>query len=108
MYVTYAWFARSVSITKPETVGVPGWQIGTKALCLYSQFPQACKPVHRALTWLTAAMMKWNALHTIRCVEMHCTPSGVSVAMPLFSIKTLHLPLSARVEPVEDDPPLYK
>jgi len=70
-HVHNLWFARSVSITKPETVGVPGWRTGTKALCLYSQFPQACKPVHRALTWLTAALMKWNALHTMRCVE--CT-----------------------------------
>ena len=23
------------------------------------------KPVRRALTWLTTAMMEWNALHTI-------------------------------------------
>ena len=25
----------------------------------------ACKPVRRAPTWLTTALMKWNALHTI-------------------------------------------
>ena len=49
----------------PEAVGVPGWQTGAKALCLYSQSPQACKPIRRAPTWLTTALMEWNALHTI-------------------------------------------
>ena len=52
-------------LTEPEAVGVPGWQTGAKALCLYSQFPQACKPICRALTWLTTALVEWNALHTI-------------------------------------------
>ena len=33
--------------------------------CLYSQSPQACKPVHKTLTWLTTALVECNALHTI-------------------------------------------
>jgi len=52
-------------LTEPEAVGVPGWQTGAKALCLYSQSPQACKPIRRAPTWLTTALVEWNALHTI-------------------------------------------
>ena len=39
-------------VTEPEADGVPGWQTGATALCLYSQSPQACKPVCRAPTWL--------------------------------------------------------
>ena len=35
------------------------------ALCLYSQSPQACKPFRRAPTWLTTALLEWNALLTI-------------------------------------------
>ena len=27
--------------------------------------PQACKPILKALTWLTTALVVWNALHTI-------------------------------------------
>ena len=49
-------FLNHFLVTEPEAVGVPGWQTGTKALCLYSQSSQACKPVHRALTWLTTAL----------------------------------------------------
>ena len=87
----------------PEAVGVPGWQTGAKALCLYSQSPQACKPIRRAPTWLTTALMEWNALHTI------LAPGVASVTMPLLSIKeTLQLPLSTREVPADDDPPLYK
>jgi len=41
-YANHPW-----SVTEPEAVGVLGWQTGTKALCLYSQSPQACKPVRR-------------------------------------------------------------
>jgi len=44
---------------------VPGWQTGTRVLCLYSQSPQACKSVRREPTSLTTALMEWNALHTI-------------------------------------------
>ena len=52
--------------TQPgPVVGVPGWQTGAKALCLNSQSPQACKPVRRAPTWLTTALVEWNALLTI-------------------------------------------
>jgi len=36
-----------------------------KALCLHSQSPQACKPVRRAPTGLTTAVVEWNALLTI-------------------------------------------
>jgi len=32
---------------------------------LYSQSPQACKPVCRAPTWLTTASVEWKALLTI-------------------------------------------
>ena len=52
-------------LTEREAVGVPGWQTGAKALHLYSQFSQVCKPVRRAPTWLKTALMEWNALHTI-------------------------------------------
>jgi len=38
------------SVTEPEAVGVPGWQTGAKALCLYSQSSQAYKPVRRTPT----------------------------------------------------------
>jgi len=31
-YANHSW-----SVTEPEAVGVPGWQTGAKALCLYSQ-----------------------------------------------------------------------
>ena len=54
-----------MSVTEPEAVGVPGWQTGAKALCLYCQSPQACKPVRRAPTWWTIALVEWNALLTI-------------------------------------------
>jgi len=60
VYTNHPW-----SVTEPEAVGVPGWQTGAKALCLYSQSPQACKPVCRAPTWLTTALVEWNELHTI-------------------------------------------
>jgi len=40
-----------------------GLQTGSKALFLYSQ--ACCKLVHWASTWLTTALMEWNALHTI-------------------------------------------
>jgi len=44
---------------------MPGLQTGSKALFLYSQSPQACcKLVYCAPTWLTTALMGWNALHT--------------------------------------------
>ena len=77
-------FLNHFLVTEPEAVGVPGWQTGTKALCLYSQSPQACKPVHRAPTWLTTALVEW-----------HCTLSWLrgrgqtlcQVTMPLLSIK---------------------
>ena len=59
-YANHPW-----SVTEPEAVGVPGWQTGTKALCLYSQSPQACKPIRRAPTRLTTALVEWNALLTI-------------------------------------------
>jgi len=45
--------------------GLTGWHTGAKALYLYSQSPQACKPIRRAPTWLTTALVKWNALQTI-------------------------------------------
>jgi len=51
-YANHPW-----SVTEPEAVGVPGWQTDVKALCRYSQSPQACKPVHRAPTWLTTAFL---------------------------------------------------
>ena len=54
-YANHPW-----SVTEPEAVGVPGWQTGTKALCLYSQSPQACKPIQG-----TTALVEWNALQTI-------------------------------------------
>ena len=60
VYANHPW-----SVTEPEAVGASGCQTGTKALCLYSQSPQACKPTHRALTWLTTALVEWNALQTI-------------------------------------------
>jgi len=44
-YANHLW-----SVTEPEAVGMPGWQTGAKALCLYSQSLQACKPVRRAPT----------------------------------------------------------
>jgi len=40
LYIFWQWFWLSVSanypwlVTEPEASGVPGWQIGTKALCL--------------------------------------------------------------------------
>jgi len=89
------------AFTKPETVGVPGWQTGTKALCLCSQFPQGTDLADSSLD-----EVECTPYHVV--CGMHCTPSSVSVAMLLFSIKTLHLLLSARAEPVEDDSPLYK
>jgi len=52
-------------VTEPEAVGVPWWQSGAKALCLFSQSPQACNPIRRAPTWLTTGLLEWNALHTI-------------------------------------------
>jgi len=52
-------------VAEPEGVGMPGWWTWTKALCLYSQSPRACKPVHRAPTWVTIALKEWNALHII-------------------------------------------
>jgi len=63
------------------------WQTGDKALCLYSQFPQACKPVCRAPTSLTTASMEWNPLHMI--LVLGCVADIVSVTMSLFSIKGL-------------------
>jgi len=59
-YANHPW-----SVTEPEAVGVPGWQAGAKALCVYSQSPQASKPVRRAPTWLITALVEWNALLTI-------------------------------------------
>jgi len=50
-------------LCQPPLVEVPRWQTGAKALCLYNQSPQACKTVCWALTWLTIALMEWNALH---------------------------------------------
>ena len=83
---------------------MPGWQTGAKALCLYSQSPQACKPVRRAPTWLTTALVEWNALLTI------LAPGGVadtvSATMPPLSIKDLAVAISTRAGPDEDDPPL--
>jgi len=57
---------------------------------IYSQAAQACKPVRRAPTWLTTALMEWNALLTI------------------LSIKDLAVAISTRAGPAEDDPPVYK
>jgi len=74
---------RPQSVTEPEAVGVPGWQTGAKALCLYSQSPQSCKPIHRALTWLKTALVEWNALHTI--LGPGAIRGIVSVTMPLLS-----------------------
>ena len=50
-------------LCQPPLFEVPRWQAGTKALCLYIQSPQACKSVCWVLTWLTIALMEWNALH---------------------------------------------
>ena len=52
-------------VTEPKALGVPaaGWKTGAKALCLYNQFPQACKPIRRAPPWLTSALVEWNALY---------------------------------------------
>jgi len=58
------------SVTEPEAIGVPGWQTDVKALCRYSQSPQACKPVHRAPTWLTTAFLsRWGDLAVRRCTS---------------------------------------
>ena len=87
-YANHPW-----SVTEPEAVGVPGWQTGTKALCLYNQSPQACKPVRRAPTWLTTALVEWNALLTILApgCGRHCV-----------SIKDLAVAISTRVGPAEE------
>ena len=53
--------------TRLEAVGVPGWQTGAKALCLYSQSPQACKPVRRAGHRPGWQQPWWSG--------MHCSPS---------------------------------
>ena len=100
VYVNHPW-----SVTEPEAVGVPGWQTGAKALCLYSQSPQACKPVRRAPTWLTTALVEWNALHTI--LAQGCGRHCVSHNAPV-EYKDLAVAISTRAGPAEDDPPLYK
>jgi len=89
-------------VTEPEAAGVHAWQTSAKALCLYSQSPQACKHISRALTWLTTVLVEWNALHTILAPEAWQT---LPVTIPLLSIKDL---FSTRVGPAEDDLPLYK
>jgi len=40
------------SVTEPEAVGVPGWQTGTKALCLYTLLLFTILP-ERGLLWMT-------------------------------------------------------
>jgi len=55
-----------LSVTEPEITWTPGGRQAPRHWsCLYSQSPQACTPIHRAPTWLTTALMEWNALHTI-------------------------------------------
>ena len=98
-YANHPW-----SVTEPEAVGVPEWQTGTKALCLYSQSSQACKPVRRAPTWLTTPLVEWNALHTILGCGRHCVGHNA----PVEYKKTLQFAISTRAGPAEDDPPLYK
>ena len=39
VYANHPW-----SVTEPEAVGVPGWQTGAKALCLYSQSHRPASP----------------------------------------------------------------
>jgi len=46
------------SVTEAEAAGVHVWQTSAKALCLYSQSPQACKHISRAPTWLTTTSDK--------------------------------------------------
>jgi len=60
VYANHHWL-----VTEPEAFGLPGWQTGAKALSPYCQSSQACKPIHRAPTWLTTALVEWNALHAI-------------------------------------------
>ena len=55
----------SVTSNSLHACSYTGWQTGAKALCLFSQSPQACKPVRRAPTWLTTALVEWIALLTI-------------------------------------------
>ena len=40
-YANHPW-----SVTEPEAVGVPGWQTGTKALCLYRLLTVATQSMH--------------------------------------------------------------
>ena len=53
-----------------------------------------------------------NILGGVECTANHPGFRGmadiVSVTMPLLSIKDLAVPISTRVGPAEDDPPLYK
>ena len=71
-------------VAEPKAVEVPGWQTGTKALCLYHQSPQAFKPVCRAPD------LADNSLDGVECTEHHpssgCVADIVSVTMCLLSI----------------------
>ena len=81
VYANHPWL-----VTEPEAVGVPGWQTGTKASCPLQLIPQVCKPVHRALNWLTTALMESNAPHTILAPGAWQT---LCQSQPLLSIKDL-------------------
>ena len=52
---------------RPRVVGIDAL-VQPKQLYLYSQSAQACKPICRAPTWLTTALMEWNALHSIMAI----------------------------------------
>ena len=85
-------------LTETEAVGVPGWQTGIVPL-------QACKPICRALTWLTTALMEWYALHTILALEVW---QALCLSQVPVEYKDLAVVTSTRVESAEDDPLLYK
>ena len=59
----------------------------------------------RAPTWLTTALVWWNALTTILARGV---ADIMSVTMPLLSIKDLVVAIFTRVGPAEDDPLLHK
>jgi len=56
-----------------------------------------CQYFRGAPTWLTTALVEWNALLTILVADI------VSVTMPLMSIIGLAVAVSTRAGPAEDE-----
>ena len=90
-YANHPW-----SVTKPEAVGAPGWQTGTKALCLYCQSPKGLQ-AHPQGTDLAD-----NSLTGVECkCTAHHPGSGAAVIIgPMLSAHTVccALCLSLRVK----------